>query len=755
MRVKSLFTILLVSLLVSASAEGSEILEQGRLIYQQQCVRCHGEKGEGVDDIYDEALHGDRSVAKLARVIAKTMPEDKDEKCTGPDAEAVAKYIHETFYSPEARSRNNQARVELVHLTNRQFQNSLADLFKTFTGNDKPIGSERGIKGSYFDSKGFQRDKKIEDRLDPEVNVDFQEGMPEGVTTNEFAIQWRGSLLAEESGTYEFAIRSPNGVRVWINDEGEEPTIDGWVSSAMLIEHRVSMKLIGGRAYVLRVHWHKAKDKTASVQLLWKRPLGALEIIPTRNLSPSRVEPTFVLQTSFPADDSSAGYERGTAVSKEWAEATTMAALEAAAFVIKNLNGLSKTSAKDTNRVEKLKDFSVRLVEAAFRRPLNDEDQARVAAYFDKAKPEEALKRSVLFAIKSPRFLYHGIDAITPDDFEIASRLSFALWDSIPDKELTKAAAAGKLRFENDVNEQLKRMIADPRTKSKTSYFFQNWLHLKSVEEVSKDPDAYPGFTPEIISDLRASLDRFVQEVVWNESSDYRNLLQADYVYVNKRLAKFYELEGDFSDEFVPFKWNSDHRSGVITHPFLLTTFAYPKTTSPIHRGVFLTRNIVGRALKPPTVAVAFNNADFDPNLSMREKVTQLTKSESCQTCHSLINPLGFVLEHFDAVGRWRELENGKAIEAASEYVLDDESVKVIKNPKEVAEFAVNSEHAQEAFIERMFHHLVKQPIHAYSANTMERLRQSFAASGFNIQKLMIDIVSATALHNTQQTAQK
>src|SRR5205085_8437281 len=159
------------------------------------------------------------------------------------------------------------------------------------------------------------------------------------------------------------------------------------------------------------------------------------------------------------------------------------------------------------------------------------------------------------------------------------------------------------------------RMLADPRARAKMHAFLTHWLEMDRGDDLAKDAKLYPGFSPEIAADLRASLNLFLDSVIWSEKSDYRQLLQADYVFVNDRLARFYGVVTDNTNDFVKVKLDSTQRSGVITHPFLLAAFSYSKSSSPIHRGVFLTRNIVGRSLKPPPMAVAFNEAEFAPNL--------------------------------------------------------------------------------------------------------------------------------------------
>ena len=727
----------------------------GRAIYRQHCASCHGKAGEGVKGKYDDGLYGDWSLEKLTRYIDKNMPEDAPEKCVGEDAAAVAQYINEAFYSREARARNHPARVELVRLTNRQYVNTVADLLRLFDEPREASGGEPGLSGTYYGARGFNR--KIEERVDRQVRFDFgtNSPFPEKTGTNGFSMQWRGSLIADESGDYDFSLVTPNGVRLWVNDE-DKPLIDGAVSSGAFSEHKATIRLIGGRAYPLRLDFFKErKDKSASIDLQWKPPHGALETMPGRNIRTTRVASTFVVTTPFPPDDSSVGYERGVSVSKAWDEATTQAAIEVANHVSGHLDRFTRTKAKDTNRVAKAQAFCEEFVAAAFRRPLaTAQKRDYIATHFKKGvKTEDAVKRVVLLTLKSPRFLYLGLDAARPDDFEVASRLSFGLWDSLPDRELTKLAAEGSLHSREQIDAQARRMLNAANARSKMQYFLQQWLQMNRAEDLSKDGKLYPGFTPEIIADLRTSLNLFLDDVVWSSSSDYRRLLLEDDLFVNNRLAAFYGISTNVNDDFAKISLDPKQRSGVITHPYLLAAFSYQKSSSPIHRGVFLTRNIVGRALKAPPMAVAFNESDFSPNMTMREKVAELTRSSACQTCHSVINPLGFSLEHYDAVGRFRTQEGERPIDAASDYTTDDGEKVRLTGARDVAEFALGSEHAQEAFIEQLFHQIVKQPMLAYGHDLPDRLRESFVKSGFNIQKLVVDIATVAALHGLEKKA--
>lgn len=723
----------------------------GRTIYRQECARCHGRNGEGVRGKYDDPLRGHLDIPHLARLIEKTMPDDDPGSCQGPDALAVARYVFETFYSPEAQARRNPPRIELLRLSNRQYATTLAD---TFLALDRPAAAGTafmagGLDARYYNSRGPRKESLVIERVDPRVDFRFGVGSPdtERIKPEEFSIQWNGSVMAEETGDYEFVVVTPNGARLWVNDE-EEPLIDAWVASGDQREHRARLRLLGGRAYPLRLEFFKSKDREAAIALEWKPPRRAREVVPARCLSRTRVPAQFVVATPFPADDSSAGYERGAGVSQAWDEATTQAAIEAAHEFVARLDRWTRTKPGDSNRVERVQAACGEFVAGLFRQEATESVvRTHVRRHFESGlAPEEAAKRCVLWALKSPRFLYPALGEFAAPGEAVAARLALALWDSMPDKALHERARRGGFRTMDQVREEARRMVEEPRARAKMLAFLHHWLQVDHVEELTKDPTAFPGFTPELASDLRVSLNLFLEDVVWGESGDFRELLLADALYVNGRLAEFYGLGPVEGEGFVKIRAGGEQRAGVLTHPFLLAAFAYPKSSSPIHRGVFLTRNIVGRGLRPPPVAVAFKDAEFAPDLSMRQKVEELTRSQACQTCHAVINPLGFTLEHFDGVGRFRTTEQGRPVDAASDYVTDDGRSLRLTRARDVAEHAASSSTAQAAFVEQLFHHVVNQPALAYGADTIRRLREAFAASGYNVRQLLVEIACVGAM---------
>jgi mono/diheme cytochrome c family protein len=750
----------------------------GEQIYRSKCASCHGSRGEGTAEHFPRALVGDRTVASLSRLIAKTMPEDAPGECVGADADKVAAFIYDAFYSKAAQARNKfkPPRIEPARLTVRQYKNAVTDLLASFGSPAQP-DNQHGLAADYTARSGRRRggDNRTGPlkRLDPEVQFDFGNGSPipeqnvlKDLSTKwqrapvlwvplatfrgfslEFRVNWQGALLAPDTGEYEFVVRTENATRLYVNDKAR-PLIDALVKSGNDIEYRGSIYLLGGRVYPIRLEMSRTKEKSASITLLWKRPRRTLEVIPRRALSPVSFPECFVLTTPFPPDDRSVGYERGSSISRAWDTATTDAAIEVASHVATRLKQLSGATDDAKDREAKLREFCQRFAERAFRRPLTGEQKAFfIDRQFTQAHdPDLAVKRVALLLLKSPRFLYHELGSGNPDSYEVASRLSFGLWDSIPDQPLLDAAAKGELATRDNVMRQAERMVLDRRAQSKLCDFFWQWFKVESVPEIVKDAKLFSQFDEAVASDLRTSLELFLDDVIGSDAADFRQLLQAEHVYLNGRLAKFYGAALAANAPFEKVALDPGQRAGVLTHPYLMARFAYTGTTSPIHRGVFVTRSLLGRVLRPPPEAVAPLAPDLHPDLTTRQRVTVQTKPAACQTCHGLINPLGFPLEHFDTAGRYRKEEKGRPIDATGLYETRAGETVKFDGARDLAAFLAASEETHRAFVEQLFHYLVKQPVPAFGSHEGSDLRSFFATHGFNIRKLMVEIMATTAL---------
>lgn len=744
----------------------------GAEIYKSLCASCHGVSGEGDNKHYAQPLLGDRSVLELSEYIEKTMPEDAPEKCVGEDARKVAEFIHSTFYSPIAQARIKPPRIELSRLTVRQYRQSVADLIGSFRGSDEWT-ADRGLRAEYYKSRRQRREDRAIERIDQVVNFDFGEGTPDAqqIKPEEFSMKWEGSVLAPDTGDYEFILLTENGAKLWVNDN-RNPLIDAAVKSGKgVTERRESITLLGGRAYPIRLEVFKskaAKEKRASIVLKWKQPHRTDEIVPQRCLLPQRLPETFVLKTPFPPDDRSMGYERGTSVSKAWEQATTDAAVEVAGFVEDQLNELAGTRRDDGERQQRLRDFCVRFAERAFRRPMTDEQKRLfVNLQFEEAPtPELAVKRVVLLVLHSPRFLFPelGVEqpaavenpagAGTPDSHAVAARLALGLWDSTPDERLRKAADSGQLTNRDQIRAEATRMVTTPAARAKLREFLLQWLKVDHFADLSKDSQKYPDFNPAVASDLRTSLDLLLNEIINSDAADYRQLLVSNSLYLNHTLADFYgvDLPTDAllpgEPEFQKVTRGQKEQVGVLTHPYLMAGFSYTSASSPIHRGVFLARSVLGRTLRPPPEAVAPLAPELHAGLTTRERVILQTQPGVCQTCHTLINPLGFTLENYDAVGRFRRTEHGKPIDSTGSYITRNGERKTFQDIRELANFLAATDESHAAFVDQLFHNLIKQPIRAYGLQTPDELRASFEKQQLNIRQLMVEIATTAALAN-------
>jgi hypothetical protein len=740
----NILTVVASLLVASGSPSGDDVT--GEQIYAKKCLSCHGKSGEGTKE-HPELLIGDRSLEKLTAYVAKSMPEDKPGTCVGEDAKKVSAYIYDAFYSRAAQARNKPPRIELARLTVGQFRNSIADLIASFK--DSPRADERrGLHVEIFNAKRPKDDKRVVDRVDPVVNATFPgDGPTPEVKGEEYSGRWTGTLLAPETGLYEINLETVNGARLWINAQ-DPPLIDGWVRSGDEKAHRESIYLLAGRIYPIKIEFFKEKkEKGASVALKWKLADRVEELIPEGYLTPGRANELLVIRTAFPPDDRSMGFERGNLVSKAWDEATTEAALEVAGYAVSHLRALAGVGLDAADAKTRLPAFCRKFTERAFRRPLTPEQaQFFIDRQFAEAKDvESAVKKCLILALKSPRFLYREVGGAEPDQFDTAARIAFGAWDSLPDAELIEAARAGKLGTRDEILRQTERLLATPRARAKVRQFYQQWLSMDRLHELSKNAKRFPEFNEQVASDLRRSLDLFLDEVTWNEASDFRQFVLADYVFLNGRLAKFYGVDLPEDAPFQKALSGSGQHAGLLTHPLLMAGFAYDSTTSPIHRGLFVARSLLGRRFRPPPEAVAPLSPELQPNLTTRERVILQTKPQACQTCHATINPLGFAFENFDAVGRFRTMEQGKPIDASGFYWTRGGDTVKFNGARQLGESLASSEETQAAFIEHLFHFMIKQPVLAHGLDRPETLRQSFVASGYSIRKLLAEVIASSA----------
>ena len=760
---KPLFFLAVCSAFAFSSPNGSnddELIAKGALIYKSQCALCHGEKGEGGTQKYAESLTGDASRSELAKIISETMPEEDPGSCVGEDAEAVAAFVFEQFYSEEAQARTRSPRAGLARLTAPQLRQSLADLYSHFNGTPKR-SDKRGVRAIYFDGPNWKNEKKKIERIDPVIQFDFGQNSPgEGIDAKAFYINWEGGILANETGRYEIVVRSTCSFVMDFGKIGRQ-LINNHVQSGDKTEFRQMVTLTAGRVYPFKIDFIQRERKTekppASVSLSWVPPNGIEQVIPTRNLVCEDATPTFSIESELPPDDRSYGFERGLAIDRQWDESTTKASLEFGQIAASELwPEYRKKHKKDSDENRSLlRSFLTEIVETAFRSPLDDDQRKR---YVDKQVDAtdddvEAIQRSLLASLKSPRFLYPLADQDQSRSARQVNRLTLTLFDSLPsDDWLIKKIRKNEYENDESIQSMAREFVMDYRTQAKLKDMLHEWLNTKRFGEITKNEVLYPGFEGALVSDLRDSLDAFLDDVLLSEASDYRQLFLADWTYTSDRLAKFYgdtwlplepisaESSSVLASQLRRSVSDPQNRFGVLTHPYLMSGMSYHETTSPIHRGVFLIRFVFGRTLRPPNEAFSPLSPNLHPDLNTRERVALQTSPDNCQVCHTKINGLGFALENFDAVGKFRTEEKSKPVDSSGKYVDRNGKEVSFSGPRELAEYIATSEDAKMSFVNRAFQHFVKQPAAAFGPNTLRELTASFERNQYNINKLIVDI---------------
>ena len=751
---------IVVALVFGSVCPSEDDLARGKMIFQKSCASCHGGQGQGVDEHYADALIGDSSVGELAKVIAETMPEESPESCVGKDARDVAAYIHEMFYSPAAQLRNRPPRTQLSRLTAPELQQSLADLYERFQ-EESYVLDDRGIDAVYVDDKNLNRKKIKIERVDDLLDFDFgNKGPGAGIDRKEFYIHWAGSLKVDHTGRYDIILRSSCSCMMYFGHRDRE-LFNNHVQSEGKEEFRATMNLIGGRLYPLKITFTQRKRKTkqppAKISLSWVPPNGTEQIIPNRHLLPKWMPGTFALQEKLPPDDRSYGYERGTAVDRGWDQSTTNAALEFAQFATRELYPRYRQrhkKDKDDNR-QVLRGFLTEILEVAFRGSLNEPmRELYIDRQIDKSPDDaEAIRRCLLLALKSPRFLYPALDSDRSPSQRAGNRLARVLFDSLPsDQPLLNLIRNKKLTKDAQIAAAAWRMTADYRCQAKMRAMIYHWLDLDDLDELTKDSKRFPGFDRQLVGDLRASLDALIDDVVMNEQSDFRELLLANWTFTNDRLNEFFGQHwsptGPESNELRRSVTDQVTRAGLLTHPLVLGKLSYHTESSPIHRGVFLVRQMLGRTLRPPNEAFTSIDPDLHPGLTTRQRVELQTNEKNCQVCHGKINALGFSLENFDAAGRFRTLDNGKPVDASGHYLAKNGRMIQFKGPRGLAEFLVSSSDCHEAFVETVFEFFVKQPIAAFGVDRRKTLTKQFREDDFNIRKLITRVAVIAATEN-------
>jgi hypothetical protein len=395
------------------------------------------------------------------------------------------------------------------------------------------------------------------------------------------------------------------------------------------------------------------------------------------------------------------------------------------------------------------------LIRRAYRRPVVPEDLRRPMEFYRESSGTDGFEAGIESALSavlvSPQFLFRvelEPSGVAPDtvysisDLDLASRLSFFVWSSIPDDELLDAAIRGDLKNPAVLEKQVRRMLADPRSGALASNFADQWLHVRNLDSITPDLRLFPDFDDNLRQSFRKETELFFDSVL-REDASVLHLLKADYTYLNERLAMHYGIPNVYGTRFRRVSLGKDsERGGLLRQGSVLTVTSYATRTSPVIRGKWVLENLLGTPPPPPPPNVpTLRENTVSSTLSMRERLAEHRANIACASCHNVMDPPGFSLENFDAVGRWRTSEDGRAIDNSGGFPDGTEFEGVAGLERALL-------NRPEVFVgtlaEKLMTYALGRGIEPYDASAIRRIVRDARTTEYRFSSIIVEIANST-----------
>jgi hypothetical protein len=395
------------------------------------------------------------------------------------------------------------------------------------------------------------------------------------------------------------------------------------------------------------------------------------------------------------------------------------------------------------------------LIERAYRRPVTkDEVDSKVMLVRQAQKQGDSFEEGVEVALQavlaSPNFLFRierdpKPAPATPsshaiNEYELASRLSYFLWGSMPDDELFRAAKAQQLRKPGVLEQQVRRMMSDPKARNLVDNFAAQWLQLRNLGRTKPDPARFPTVDDELLDAMRRETSLFVEAVI-REDRSIVDFIDAPFTYLNGPLARHYGIAGVDGEEFRRVQLDPERRGGVLTQGAILTVSSYPTRTSPPVRGKWVLENLLGTPPPPPPPNVpVLDESKLGESQSMRARMEQHRKDPTCAACHKLMDPIGFGLESYDAVGAWRTMDGKFSIDTSG-TLPDGQTFQGAKDLKQI--LRAQSETFTRNLAEKLLTFAVGRGLESYDRAALDQICSKTAANGYKFSAMVSEIVNS------------
>jgi len=406
------------------------------------------------------------------------------------------------------------------------------------------------------------------------------------------------------------------------------------------------------------------------------------------------------------------------------------------------------------------------LARKAYRRPATENDIENLLSFFQRGRNEgktfdSGVEAAVQLILASPEFLYRfepDPANVPPDgvyklgDMELASRLSFFLWSTIPDDQLITLASQGKLKDPAVFDQQVRRMMKDPRSKALVDNFAGQWLFLRNLKNLTPDFETFPDFDDNLRIAMRRETEMLFENII-REDRSVLDLLNADYTFVNERLARHYGMTGIYGSDFRRVPVTDENRKGMLGHASILTVTSLPTRTSPVARGKWILTNLLGTPPPPPppnVPALTTNQAGSKPK-SVRERMEAHRANPTCAACHRVMDPVGFTLENFNAVGQWRTQDEGAPINIAG-TMFEGTKVQV---PSDLRKMLLSR---PEVFVrvmtEKLMTYALGRGVEYFDMPTIRSIVRDAARNDYRFSTLVMGIVKSPAFQMKKKTTE-
>ena len=394
------------------------------------------------------------------------------------------------------------------------------------------------------------------------------------------------------------------------------------------------------------------------------------------------------------------------------------------------------------------------LAERAFRRPVSSREVRGLQQVFARAREDGAEFHQSMAQVSqailvSPHFLFR-IERLRPGivsnsvrsigEFELASRLSYFLWSSMPDARLFRLAKEGRLRRRDVLESEVMRMLLDPKADALVENFAGQWLELRNIAEIQPDPDRFPEFDDALRNAMLGETEMFFTAIIREDLSVLR-FLDADFTYLNEQLANHYGIAGVDGPALRRVPLTGTQRGGLLTHASILTLTSYPTRTSPVLRGKWVLQNLLGAPPPPPPANVPpLDEKKAETAQSLRAQLEQHRADPGCASCHSRMDPLGFGLENYDPIGRWRESQSGEPIDSSGELPSGER----FTNPAELrAVLLAHREDFVRCLVEKMLIYALGRGLERYDKLAVSEISDRMERSDYRFSSLVLGIVDS------------